>query len=161
MPETAPDCNTNQTVIRRVRLDLPAVVPPPFDAMLKRRPYEDWLKDHIQEVMDLENDRGAKLVLGIHSRVGVAPGGAEVFITDFHFSSPENLEYYNAHFLAEMRRRIEDNYPGATGPGSPFTYSIMTLAKDASPADRTKYEEMENGVILFNDIARLGTALQR
>lgn len=147
--------NPNTVITRRVRLELPAELPAPFKDALAAKPYDEWLKTHIAEVMSLENDKGEKLVAGIHSRMGQNENGA-VFVTDFTFESKEKFDYYNQHKLATMRGRIEESYPGATASGSPFKYTIKAIAAAPSAQERMDFEGLLAGVRSFTDVARVG-----
>jgi hypothetical protein len=144
MPAFAEEFNHNATVTRRVRLDLARSVTPP---------YEEWLKTHVSEVMTLTNDTGELLLAAIHSRMGRAENGS-AFVTDFHFRAQAAFEYYNQHFLAEMRGRIEETYPGAFAPGSPFSYSFSVIGQSPNPIEQEKHDALLIGIKGFTDVAR-------
>ena len=119
-----------KTIIRRVRLDLPHDLAPPYAAMLAKLPYHQWLKAHAVEVAGLSDDAGNALLADVLPRMGNTASGT-VFVTDFEFGSDARFQYYNTHFLAKMRGRIEESYPGATAAGSPFAYRIATHEQPA------------------------------
>lgn len=128
-----------KTIIRRVRLDLPKNLPAPYADMLTKLPYRNWLKAHAAEIASLTDGKGGALVSAVKPRTGKTRAGV-AFVTDFEFIAPEKFDYYNTHFLAKMRSRIEENYPGATAQGSPFTYSIATQN------DQPKFDALLDGI---------------
>jgi hypothetical protein len=146
MPAISPDFNHNARVTRRVRLDLPRTLPAAYQAMLDKLPYQNWLKTHIAEVLSLKNNSGGSLLTGIRSRMGQSETGT-VFVTDFEFTSQAALDYYNAHYLAAMRGRIEESYPGATALSSPFAYKI------ALDRDNETFGALIKGIKNFQTIA--------
>ncbi len=134
-----------KTIIRRVRLDLPQSLPEPYAGQLVKLPYHQWLKAHVAEVLALMDDAGNKLLARIHPRMGRSANGS-AFVTDFVFPSDVHFQYYNTHFLAKMRGRIEESYPGAMAAGSPFAYSITT------DADQPKFDALLDGIVDLKEV---------
>jgi hypothetical protein len=121
-------------VIRRVRLELPLEIPSPHAQHLAALPYEVWLRGHLDEVKALRGPRGGILVPRALSRKSAT---SNTFVTDFHFASVEDVEYYNRTYRDVMRGRVTEAYPLATQEGSPFRYTIAMstdVSKDAFEA---------------------------
>jgi len=118
------------SIVRRVRLDLPHRLSPPWADQLEALPYAQWLRTHVAEVIQLKGAAGTALLTDVKSVRGTTAAGDEVFVTDFTFPSVAHLEEYNQLYLAAMRGRIAESYPGAlSAVGSPFKYRIC-LSKD-------------------------------
>ena len=108
-------------VIRRVRLELPLEIPSPHSEHLAALPYEAWLRAHVEEVMGLKGPRGDTLLSGVISSKSAT---SNIFVTDFHFSCGEDMEFYNCTYRDAMRGRVIEAYPMAAQVGSPFLYRI-------------------------------------
>lgn len=133
-----------KTIIRRVRLDLPHDLAAPYAGMLVKLPYHQWLKDHVAEVASLKGEAGSTLLASVRPRMGQTASG-KVFVTDFEFGSDAHFQYYNTHFLAKMRGRIEESYPGAMASGSPFSYRIATN-------DQPAFDALLDGIMNLKDV---------
>jgi hypothetical protein len=145
MPAFAHDFNPNTHVTRRVRLDLPLTLLSPYKEMLEKLPYAVWLKTHAAEVRALTDDKGEKLLFSIHPRMAQGKNSS-IFVTDFEFTSPSALKYYNQYFLPTMRGRIEESYFGAMASDSPFAYRI------ALDTDAEKFAALVDDVTEFQTI---------
>ena len=59
------------SVVRRVRLELPLLLPYPQKEEVDALPYADWLRTHAEEMMTLQNDDNEPLLKGIRSVTGI------------------------------------------------------------------------------------------
>jgi hypothetical protein len=146
MPAFSPDFNS---ITRRVRMDLPHILPSPYKEALETLPYKEWVLSHIAEIMTLKNAQGEALLLGTRARSGKTQSGT-VFVTDLCFTSSAALEYYNQHWLSIMRGRLNESYTGATLPESPFQYRF------AISDDKAAFDVLLDGITVIETIGALG-----
>ncbi len=149
--------NKNETIIRRVRFNLPDDIKPPYKEMLKKLPYENWmLNQHFGELLALKSLTGEDLVQKVKFSRGRGKDG-KVFITDISFKNLLDYNYYTL-LLESIREGIGKAYPEQ--PGHEDTYPFAKYKYDAavytSSDKKVNKEELEK----FNQLLKGVTGLK-
>ncbi len=134
-----------EPVTRRIMLKLPKQPPAPFDELLKKKPYAEFLIEHADRLMQLEKADGSALIHGLRCQMAQTQTHS-VYITDIRFTSPEDYRYYSEQCLPKMLEHIAQYYPNAADHPEVFNYTRALKEADSGTQDLLIFEGITKGL---------------